>query len=181
MPRSQNDQLPLTYVVSGTWPTAELAADAPPSAHYGQALALRLDEAIARADVSLRVLGERAGVSHATISRLRRGEVLPDIGTIARLETTLGAPLWPGLAATASQPLHNEELSRTVEVPDGTWVLPLDIEQLLALPADAYGAMMRSIATIYDVLTKHPELVRSAPASTGTDQPHIPGDPLPAR
>ncbi|MGW9032579.1 helix-turn-helix domain-containing protein [Streptomyces sp. NPDC055722] len=179
MPRSQNDQLPATYVVSGIWPTAELAADAPPSAHYSQALARRLDEAIARADIGLRALGERASVSHATISRLRRGQVLPDIGTIARLEATLGAPLCPGLAAAAaSEAVRNEELRGAADVPDSTWVLSLDIERLLALPADAYGAMMRSIATIYDVLTEHPELVRSAlPVLTGH---RLPERPVPA-
>ncbi|MFJ3311070.1 helix-turn-helix domain-containing protein, partial [Streptomyces sp. NPDC086549] len=72
---------------------------------------------MARANISLRVLGEQAGVSHAMISRLRRGEVLPDIRTTARLENTLGAPLRPGLAAARLSP------SRGAAWPDGTYTL----------------------------------------------------------
>ena len=44
--------------------------------------------------------------------------------------------MWPGLAANAaSQTVRIEELNRSAEVPDDTWVLPLDIERLLALRA----------------------------------------------
>ncbi|MEV5140621.1 helix-turn-helix transcriptional regulator [Streptomyces syringium] len=99
MPRSNNDQLPATYVASGDWPHARLAEDAPVSAHYGQAFARNLAQAMATSDIGLRALGDKAGVSHATISRLLRGMVLPDMGTLARLETALGADLWPGLTA----------------------------------------------------------------------------------
>ncbi|MGW6742531.1 helix-turn-helix domain-containing protein [Streptomyces sp. NPDC055025] len=99
MPRSNNDQLPATYVASGNWPHARLVEDAPVSAHYGQAFARNLAQAMATSDIGLRALGERAGVSHATISRLLRGMVLPDLGTLARLEAALGTGLWPGLTA----------------------------------------------------------------------------------
>ncbi|MCN9244482.1 helix-turn-helix transcriptional regulator [Streptomyces sp. RY43-2] len=99
MPRSNNDQLPATYVASGNWPHARLTEDAPVSAHYGQAFARNLAQAMASADIGLRALGDKAGVSHATISRLLRGMVLPDMGTLARLEVALSTGLWPGLAA----------------------------------------------------------------------------------
>lgn len=99
VPRSNNDQLPHTYVVSGTWPHAQLQEEAPVSAHYAQALARNLARALDSSGTALRTLGDRAGVSHATISRLLRGMVLPDIGTIARLEAALGCEIWPGLSA----------------------------------------------------------------------------------
>ncbi len=99
MPRSNNDQLPATYVASGNWPYARLVEDAPVSAHYGQAFARNLAEAMETSEVGLRALGDKAGVSHATISRLLRGMVLPDLGTLARLEVALGTSLWPGLPA----------------------------------------------------------------------------------
>ncbi|MGA5205217.1 helix-turn-helix domain-containing protein [Streptomyces variegatus] len=99
MPRSNNDQLPATYVASGNWPYARLVEDAPISAHYGQAFARNLAGAMEASEIGLRALGDKAGVSHATISRLLRGMVLPDMGTLARLEVALGTGLWPGLAA----------------------------------------------------------------------------------
>lgn len=97
--RSSNDDVPETYVVAGTWPNAVLRENAPVSAHYGQALARRLAYVIAVSETSLRALGERAGVSHTTISRLLAGRVLVDIGTVARLEAALGTEIWPGLSA----------------------------------------------------------------------------------
>ncbi|MGW0705876.1 helix-turn-helix domain-containing protein [Streptomyces sp. NPDC002643] len=99
MPRSNNDQLPATYVASGAWPYARLVEDAPVSAYYGQAFARNLAEAMEVSTIGLRALGDKAGVSHATISRLLRGMVLPDLGTLARLEVALGVGLWPGLTA----------------------------------------------------------------------------------
>ncbi|MGA5417482.1 helix-turn-helix domain-containing protein [Streptomyces pseudogriseolus] len=99
MPRSNNDQLPATYIASGEWPYARLVESAPVSAHYGQAFARNLATAMAASEIGLRTLGNKAGVSHATISRLLRGMVLPDLGTLARLEVALGKSLWPGPAA----------------------------------------------------------------------------------
>ncbi|WP_137981826.1 helix-turn-helix domain-containing protein [Streptomyces violaceusniger] len=86
-------------VASGNWPYARLIEDAPVSAHYGQAFARNLAEAMETSETGLRALGDKAGVPHATISRLLRGMVLPDLGTLARLEVALGTSLWPGLTA----------------------------------------------------------------------------------
>ncbi|MEU3879782.1 helix-turn-helix domain-containing protein [Streptomyces californicus] len=103
MPRSNNDQLPATYVASGDWPYARLVEDAPVSAYYGQAFARNLAAAMEASGIGLRALGDRAGVSHATISRLLRGMVLPDMGTLARLEVAVGRDLWPGLHVWADR------------------------------------------------------------------------------
>lgn len=99
----RSDDAPETYVVDGTWPDVTLREDAPVSAYYGLALARRLAYAIATSDSSLRALGERAGVSHTTISRLLAGRVLVDIGTVARIEAALGMEIWPGLTALAQR------------------------------------------------------------------------------
>ncbi|MFF8786678.1 helix-turn-helix domain-containing protein [Streptomyces sp. NPDC015125] len=95
MPRSNNDQPPCAYVVGGEWPRAVLADDAPVSAFYGQEVAKKLARAMEEHEFGLRRLGEEAGVAHTTIGRIIRGQVLPDIGTLARLEMTLETVLWP--------------------------------------------------------------------------------------
>ncbi|MBR7828142.1 helix-turn-helix transcriptional regulator [Actinospica sp. MGRD01-02] len=99
----RSDDVPEAYVADGTWPNVTLREDAPVSAYYGLALARKLAYAIAASDTSLRALGERAGVSHTTVSRLLAGRVLVDIGTVARIEAALGAEIWPGLGALAQR------------------------------------------------------------------------------
>ncbi|MFJ2575381.1 multiprotein-bridging factor 1 family protein [Kitasatospora aureofaciens] len=99
MPRSNNDQVPAAYVAAGQWPQAELIADAPASAHYGQAFARNLIRAMESTGHGTRTLSEKSGVAHTTISRLMRGRVLADMGTVARLEVALAVDLWPGTAA----------------------------------------------------------------------------------
>lgn len=102
MPRSSHDQVPIAYVADGAWPHARLTPGAPVSALYGQALARNLFEALGDLGLGQRALAARAGVAHTTISRILRGEVLPDIGTLARLEAALGTELWPRLDAIPS-------------------------------------------------------------------------------
>ncbi|MEU9385607.1 helix-turn-helix transcriptional regulator [Streptomyces sp. NPDC048279] len=99
MPRSSNDKVPRDYVVDGAWSHAVLAPDAPVSAHYGQALARNIERALASSGHSLRTLAEVTGITHSTISRVANGRVLPDLGTLARLESAIGFQIWPGLAA----------------------------------------------------------------------------------
>ncbi|WP_327378752.1 helix-turn-helix transcriptional regulator (plasmid) [Streptomyces sp. NBC_01216] len=65
------------------------------SAAYGQAMASNLAEAMKIRGFGLRRLGEEAGVAHTTIGRVLRGEVLPDVGTLARLECVLDTQIWP--------------------------------------------------------------------------------------
>ncbi|WP_405973287.1 helix-turn-helix domain-containing protein [Streptomyces sp. NBC_00988] len=38
-------------------------------------------------------------VAHSTVARVLNGEVLPDIGTLTRIEDALDVQLWPGPAA----------------------------------------------------------------------------------
>lgn len=104
MPRSSNDKVPCAYVIEGTWPYADLAPDAPVSAHYGQALARNIERALASSGHSLRTLADATGITHSTISRVLNGKVLPDIGTLARLEVAIGFQIWPGLAAVPPSP-----------------------------------------------------------------------------
>ncbi|MEU5425861.1 helix-turn-helix transcriptional regulator [Streptomyces olivoreticuli] len=96
MPRSNNDKPPVQYVTDGTWPCARLAPHAPLSAHCGLLLARRLEQSMHSAGLSLRALADLAGVAHSTIARVLNGEVLPDTGTLVRLEDALGHQLWPG-------------------------------------------------------------------------------------
>ncbi|MFI8362409.1 helix-turn-helix domain-containing protein [Streptomyces sp. NPDC085612] len=103
MPRSSNDQPPSFYVIDGVWPHAVLAADAPVSAYYGQHLARNLERAMSSTGHTLRSLGELTGLTHSTISRVVNGKVMPDLGTLARLEAAFGFQLWPGPAALPSQ------------------------------------------------------------------------------
>lgn len=104
MPRSSNDQVPRHYVVDGSWPHAALASDAPVSAHYGQAFARNLERAMASTGHTLRTLADSTGVTHSTVSRVLNGKVMPDLGTLARLEAAFGFQLWPGPAALPPDP-----------------------------------------------------------------------------
>ncbi|WP_193241554.1 helix-turn-helix domain-containing protein [Streptomyces phaeolivaceus] len=99
MPRSNNDKFPLFYVTDGPWPQVVLAPTAPLSAHCGLLLARDLDRTMRSRELSLRGLAEMAQVAHSTVARVLNGEVLPDIGTLTRLEDALDLQLWPGPAA----------------------------------------------------------------------------------
>ncbi|MGQ4363561.1 helix-turn-helix domain-containing protein [Streptomyces sp. SAS_272] len=99
MPRSNNDKYPLFYVADGTWPEVILAADAPLSAHCGLLLARDLNRTMRSRGLSLRSLAETARVAHSTVARVLNGDVLPDIGTLTRLEDALDFQLWPGPSA----------------------------------------------------------------------------------
>ncbi|GGR05716.1 helix-turn-helix domain-containing protein [Streptomyces aurantiogriseus] len=102
MPRSNNDKPPLFYVADGTWPEVTLASDAPLSAHCGLLLARDLRRTMRSRDLSLRGLAEVACVAHSTVARVVNGDVLPDIGTLTRLEDALDHQLWPGPSAVRS-------------------------------------------------------------------------------
>ncbi|MFB7919429.1 helix-turn-helix domain-containing protein [Streptomyces sp. NPDC056061] len=95
MPRSPRHTAPADHVVHGLWPDVTLAPGAPLTAHYGVALARRLADVMTARSLSDRAVARLSGMSHNTIGRIARGEVLPDLGTIARLEVALQASLWP--------------------------------------------------------------------------------------
>lgn len=65
------------------------------TAHYGVALARRLAAVMKDRSLSDRAVARLSGMSHNTIGRIARGEVLPDLGTVARLEVALQTSLWP--------------------------------------------------------------------------------------
>ncbi|MFF8618264.1 helix-turn-helix domain-containing protein [Streptomyces sp. NPDC015350] len=95
MPRSNNDKNPCRYVLCGTWPEVTLSPDAPLSAHSSLLLARSLGQLMTDRDLSLRDVSRVSGVAHSTVARVLTGEVLPDIGTLTRLEVGLGHQLWP--------------------------------------------------------------------------------------
>lgn len=104
MPRSAGDAAPREYLARGQWPDGDLRGDAPVSAVYGQAFSVRLRQALAeRGNPSLREAEREAGVSRKTVERTLRGEVLPDFGAMARLESWLGTGLWPGTELRGEQ------------------------------------------------------------------------------
>lgn len=89
------DPVPRRFVARGEWPYAELVADAPLAAHYGQEVARRLKEAMALRGWNHRTVGERAGLAHRTVGRVLAGESYPDLATLARLEAAVRADLYP--------------------------------------------------------------------------------------
>ncbi len=92
--------MPISYLTQGIWPWGQLSRDAPPGAHGALLVARALHRAMIAKDLkNTRDLGKLVKVAHSTIARILNGEVLPDIGTLARLEHSLGAPLWPSPAA----------------------------------------------------------------------------------
>ncbi|GAB2823738.1 hypothetical protein GCM10022221_22280 [Actinocorallia aurea] len=91
----RSDEVPRHYVVSGRWPKAELAYDCPVGARYGLELARRLLAEMTLQGLSQRDVAARSGIAQATIGRITRGEVYPDLATLARLETSLHARLYP--------------------------------------------------------------------------------------
>ncbi|UWD79223.1 helix-turn-helix domain-containing protein [Curtobacterium flaccumfaciens] len=72
------------------WPT-KMSPD--PVGEIARQFAVRLRAALG--ERSIRSASADAGVNHATVIRILAGEVWPDLGTIAKLELSLGAELWP--------------------------------------------------------------------------------------
>ncbi len=111
MPRSHNDKHPLYYVADGNWPEVTLTHDSPLSAHCGLLLAGNLNRTMRSRKLSLRALADTACIAHSTVARVLNGDVLPDIGTLTRLEDALDHQLWPGPAAIrASTTTRRQEI-----------------------------------------------------------------------
>lgn len=86
---------PIDYVRDGSWPHATLSADAPPGAHYAQALAATLFAVMSEQRFTVRALSTRSGLSRRTIERILGGLNHADINTVAQLETILRHDLYP--------------------------------------------------------------------------------------
>lgn len=82
-------------MVSGEWPAAKLDGD--PAAEAAQQFVARL--VAAAGTLSLRGVEAATGVDHDTVARILKGDVWPDIATVANLEHGLGVDLWPGRAS----------------------------------------------------------------------------------
>lgn len=91
----RGDKAPRTYTV-GEWPDhAVPAEDAPAGVYYSLALARRLDARCHELGISDRAASGRAGLATNAAGRIIRGEVYPDLASLARLETALQAQLYP--------------------------------------------------------------------------------------
>ncbi|MFF9001607.1 hypothetical protein ACF1GW_06735 [Streptomyces achromogenes] len=87
--------IPRDHLTHGEWPSGDLAVDAPPGAHLGQALAKNLAAAMAQRRLGLRELARLAQSSHPTVKAVLEGTRLPASHTILLLELALDLPLYP--------------------------------------------------------------------------------------
>ena len=101
VPERRGRGLPKNWIEAGEWPRSEVwKEDAPPSAKLAQGIAARLNDALKYdkkydpARISARKAAEAAGLANATVTAILKGEVWPDIDTVARLEIALGVTLW---------------------------------------------------------------------------------------
>ena len=101
VPERRGRGLPKNWIEAGEWPHSEVwKEDAPPSAKLAQGIAARLNDALKYdkkydpARISARKAAEAAGLANATVTAILKGEVWPDIDTVARIETALGVTLW---------------------------------------------------------------------------------------
>ena len=84
---------PAEYLLAGeAWPTGRLAKSAPPEAALVAGIASRMLGAME--GLSIRELARRSDVSPQTVSNLLAGRTWGDVVTLARIERTLGVPLW---------------------------------------------------------------------------------------
>ncbi|MFE7114315.1 helix-turn-helix domain-containing protein [Streptomyces sp. NPDC057654] len=91
----RGDRVPHAYT-EGEWPYEAVPLDdAPLPVHYGLALARTLDMLCERHEISHRALSLRAGLAPNGVGRIVRGEVYPDLATVARLEAAVDAPIYP--------------------------------------------------------------------------------------
>lgn len=72
------------------WPSV---GSSTPAGEAARLFAIGLRDAIG--EQSVRALGRESGVAPGTIRGIIEGRTWPDLETIAKLETTLGAPLFP--------------------------------------------------------------------------------------
>ena len=91
----RGDKAPLTYT-AGDWPHQAVARpSAPAGVHYALVLARILANAAERQGLSHRAVSAKAGLNPTAVGRIVRGEVYPDLATLARLEVALQVDLLP--------------------------------------------------------------------------------------
>jgi DNA (cytosine-5)-methyltransferase 1 len=110
--RSTEEKTPQSYIEFGTWPTGELSTDAPSEVRYTHSVARKVHSAV-KFD-SARGIAHRAGVTDTVVRTIIAGTTYPDLRTLGRLETALGAALLPDWKerqprhAGRSTPRHSE-------------------------------------------------------------------------
>lgn len=77
----------------GVWPTGPFAPDAP--AYALVTAAIVANYRASAGDRSLRSVARSAGIDATSLGRTLAGETVPDVHTLAVLETALDADLWP--------------------------------------------------------------------------------------
>ena len=101
---------PVTHVVSGSWPRAELDEDV--AARYCQDLAAALSKRLTALGWSYRELERKSGVSHRAAAAIAQGLAAPDLRTIARLELALEVDLLSWRSRTAARQAASQGDSR---------------------------------------------------------------------
>lgn len=85
---------PRTWVaVGGEWPQGPFVDDAPPYALVTAAVVAAYTSLVGSR--SLRSVARAAGIDPTSLSRMLSGETVPDVHTVAVLESALDAELWP--------------------------------------------------------------------------------------
>ncbi|WP_280453143.1 helix-turn-helix domain-containing protein [Nocardia cyriacigeorgica] len=91
----RGDKAPHTHT-TGEWPyDARPNPDAPVPVYYSLAVARTLDDLCVRRGLSHRGLAAAAGIASNAVSRIVRGQLYPDMATLARLEVAAQEPIFP--------------------------------------------------------------------------------------
>ena len=80
-------------MADGDWPSGPFSNDAPPYALVTAAVVANYREHVGSR--SLRSVARAAGIDPTSLGRMLSGETVPDVHTVAVLETALDVDLWP--------------------------------------------------------------------------------------
>lgn len=94
MPRSKTNP-PISYLApGGTYPEGPFVDGTPPAVIAASGFVKKLVFDMGDGWGSQSAMSKKAGVSQGLISRIVRGESLPDLATVANLEAALMVDLW---------------------------------------------------------------------------------------
>lgn len=110
MPRNKTNP-PLSYLQEGaSYPDGPFVTDTPPAVIAAAAFVRRLNFDMGDGWGAQSAMSKKAGVSQGLISRIVRGESLPDLATVANLEAALMVDLWEPWSqrnSTKTAPRHH--------------------------------------------------------------------------
>ena len=87
---------PRSFLATGAlWPDGPLRPDAPVTIVYTIEIVRRVKASIADRGWSSTAAAEQIGMSRQSLQRILASEVVPDLHTLARAESSLGVRLWP--------------------------------------------------------------------------------------